>query len=337
MVKRFDVPIGLFLFKRIDTTFRIVDRISEIQPQKIYLISDQGRDEEEKKMVAKCRKAVEDRIQWDCEVIKYYADNNRGVYENIGEGAKWVLTQEKQAIFLEDDNLPEVSFFYYCKELLQKYEKEPQILWICGTNYLGKYEPDNNVSYMFTKHLLPCGWASWGEKFCQYYDGEMKTFSSEKSREKLKRNYENHALFKYQFRLFEKTAYLLKHDRKRSSWDYQMAYSVRNGGFYGISPKYNQIENIGVDEFSTHGGNSFKNVMTKRFCGMKSYSLELPLVHPARIEIDEVYEREIGKIILPPLFIRMKLLVADIIKKILRLDRNQSLALYLKDKKRKNH
>ena len=334
-MRKFDVPIGLFLFKRIDTTLRIVDRISEIQPQKIYLISDQGRDEEEKKMVQKCRKAVESRIHWECEVIKYYADENRGVYENIGEGAKWVLTQEKQAIFLEDDNLPEISFFYYCKELLEKYEKEPQVLWICGTNYLGKYEPDNHVSYMFTKHLLPCGWASWGEKFCKYYDGEMKTFSSEKSREKLKRNYENRELFKYQFRLFEKTAYLLEHDRKRSSWDYQMAYSVRNGGFYGISPKYNQIENIGVDEFSTHGGSSFKNVMTKRFCGMKSYSLDLPLVHPDRIEIDETYEREIGNIILPPLFIRMKLCIADIIKKILRLDRNQSLALYLKDKKRK--
>ena len=335
-MEQFDIPVGLFLFKRIDTTLRIVDRISKVQPKKIYLISDQGRNDEEKLMVEKCRQAIEGMIDWECEIVKYYAMENRGVYENIGEGAKWVLQREKSAIFLEDDNLPEVSFFYFCRELLQKYEKEPRVLWICGTNYLGKYEPDNGSSYMFTKHLLPCGWASWGEKFCKFYDGEMKTFSAKESRRTLKHQYENHALFRYQFRLFEKTAYLLENDRKKSSWDYQMAYSVRNNGVYGISPKYNQIENIGVDEFSEHGGTSFQDVMTRRFCGMKSYFLNQPFIHPESIEVDKQYEKKIGNIILPPFSVRIRIVIADIVKLILGMDRNQSLALYLKSRRNKS-
>lgn len=335
MLKQLQVPVAIFLFKRLDTTVRIIERIAEVKPSKIYLIADAGRNDEENVMVAKCRKAVEEHITWDCEVIKYYAQENRGVYENIGEGAKWVLEKEECAIFLEDDNLPEVTFFYYCQELLEKYKEEPQILWICGTNYLAKYEPENNSSYMFTRHLLPCGWASWSDKFLKYYDGEMKTFSAVGSKKKLAASYENKALFRYQFQLFEKTLYKLENDRKRASWDYQMAYTIRANNLYGISPCNNQIKNIGVDEFSTHGGNSMRKTMTQRFCGMESYPLQFPLKHPQKIAYDPKYERIIGKIILPPWYSRVLVKVGYVIKRVMGINRNESLTEYLNKRKHK--
>lgn len=330
----FDIPVALFMFKRKDTLLQIIKRIAEVKPSKLYLIADAGRNEDEERMVQNCREAVEQAINWECEIVKYYAKENRGVYENIGIGAQWVLEKERWAIFLEDDNLPEVSFFYYCKNLLEKYEQEPKILWICGTNYMGKYEPDNGASYMFTKHLLPCGWASWSKKFCSYYDGEMKTFLSQNRKKELYDKYENKALFRYQYQLFEKTLYKLQNYRKLSSWDYQMAYSIRINDLYGISPKYNQIKNIGVDELSTHGGTSFQYTMTKRFCGMDSYELPSPLTHPIKIEIDKKYEKKIGKIILPPVTSRIKVQIAYFIKKIIRINKYESLTLYLQQRKK---
>lgn len=171
----FDIPIVLFLFKRSDTVLRIIKVLSGIKPQKIYLLSDQGRDEKEKQLVEKTRNVIEKSIDWECELIKNYAVENRGVYRNIGEGARWVFEHEKTAIFLEDDNLPEVSFFPYCKELLERYKNNQKVLWICGTNYLGEY--NSEYSYMFTQHLLPCGWASWSNKFLENYDGEMLTYN----------------------------------------------------------------------------------------------------------------------------------------------------------------
>lgn len=332
---KFDIPIALFIFKRKDTTLRIIERIANVRPQKLYLIADYGRDEKEIELVTESRKAVEESINWDCEVVKYYAEQNRGVYANIGEGAKWVLSREEWAIFLEDDNLPEVTFFYYCKELLEKYKDSHKILWICGTNYLGKYDSADHVSYMFTQHLLPCGWASWSDKFLKYYDGEMKTFANLDTKEILQKNYTDRNLFRYQYRLFEKTRYKLKNDRKMCSWDYQMAYSVRMNNMYGISPIYNQIKNIGVDEFSEHNGTSFRYVMTRRFCGMASYPLEMPLKHPMEIKCDAKYEKLTGKIILPPFRVRMQTKCGDIIKKLLGIDRDASLLLYLKRKNRK--
>ena len=148
-MNKFDIPVVLFIFKR-EKAVEIIKRLSIVKPTKLYILADQGRDDIERKAVKKCREKVEAAIDWECEVIKNYANENRGVYQNIGEGAKWVLKKEKWAIFLEDDNLPEVTFFEFCKEMLERYEDDSRILWICGTNYLCEYFLKYNVSYVFT-------------------------------------------------------------------------------------------------------------------------------------------------------------------------------------------
>ena len=84
------------------------------------------KDDHEKELVGEVRASIEQAIDWDCSIIKNYAAENRGVYVNIALGAKWVFRREKWAIFLEDDNLPEISFFQFCQEMLQRYEKIPE-------------------------------------------------------------------------------------------------------------------------------------------------------------------------------------------------------------------
>lgn len=321
----FNIPVVLIIFKRKDKTLQVLERIAQIKPLKLYLLGDEGRDKEEKRLVKECREAVERSINWECEVIKNYAEVNRGVYDNIGGGAKWVLEKEPWAIFLEDDNLPELTFFSYCEELLHKYKDEKKVLWICGTNYLGKYQTKSIESYMFTKHLLPCGWASWSDKFLKYYDGELNLFVEETISEELENSYDKKALYNQQMSSLNREVTRKRNGEKFISWDFQMAFSIRIHNLYGISPSSNQIKNIGVDEHSEHGGNSFNDIMTKRFCGMESYPLNLPLTHPEKIYINKKYENLIGNIILYPLRIRVKYFVGRILKKVIGMDKNESL------------
>lgn len=302
----FDIPVVLILFKRKDTVLQILERISHVRPSKIYLLSDEGRDEGEKSLVRDVRKSVEEYIFWDCEIVKNYATNNRGVYENIALGAKWVFEREQMAIFLEDDNLPEISFFEYCHDLLMKYKDDKRILWVCGTNYLGKYEPEDGSSYMFTKHLLPCGWASWADKYNEFYDYNLELFENEYIKKRVKYEYEDKRLYRQQIESIKQENYRKKNNSKYASWDYHMAWSIRANNLYGISPKNNQIKNIGVDEFSEHGGSSFEMEMTQRFCGMDSYHFNQPLKHPKVLLTDIKYEKKISEIILYPLNIRIR-------------------------------
>ena len=123
-MNNFEIPVVLFLFKRKDTIIRIIDRLRQVNVKKLYLMSDEGRTEEEKTKVRETRSIAEGAINWNCTVIKNYAKSNRGVYGNIALGAKWVFEREKCAIFLEDDNLPELTFFPYCEELLTRYQDD---------------------------------------------------------------------------------------------------------------------------------------------------------------------------------------------------------------------
>ena len=310
----FDIPVVLFIFKRSETLVKIIERLAKVKPLKLYLIADGPRNEEEEKAVIKARKTVEQLVDWNCEIIKNYAIKNRGVYENIAGGAKWVFEREESAIFLEDDNLPEVTFFYFCKEMLERYKKNDKVLWICGTNYLEKFLTDKNESYVFTKHLMPCGWASWREKFNKYYDGDLKILKNKKLVKKMKDSYTNYGLYRQQIVSANSEVYRRNKNRKYASWDFQMAISIRANDLYGICPKYNQIKNIGVDSCSIHGGTSLSNEMTRRFCGINSYPLEFPLIHPTIITENIKFEKKVDKIILFPLEMRIKELIAVIIK-----------------------
>jgi hypothetical protein len=320
----FEVPIVLFIYKRLDTSLAIIDRIRTTKAKKVYLIGDAGKSASDDAIIKKNRELIEASIDWDCEIVKNYADTNRGVYENIGLGAKWVFEREPVAIFLEDDNLPETTFFEYCKNLLDKYQDDTRVLWICGTNYLGKYEPADGSSYMFTKHLLPCGWASWANKFLEFYDFTFNLFNPVNVA-RVKQLYDNKKLFCQQKRSWEMEVSRKNAELHYISWDFHMSWSLRVNDLWGISPKYNQIKNIGVDEFSQHGGTSFRCTMTKRFCGMDSFALPEELIHPGALLPDISYEKMIGHMILFPLGLRIKLSIGRILRFIFRIPNTISI------------
>lgn len=327
---RFNIPIVLFIFRR-KKAVEIVKRISKVKPKKIYIIADGGRNKKEEEEVQECRKLVEEAINWDCELIKNYSEMNRGVYSNIGLGAKWVFDREESAIFLEDDNLPEVTFFKFCEELLEKYKTDTRVLWICGTNYLGKYNSSEECSYVFTKHMFPCGWASWSDKFNKFYDGNLELCQKEEVLSRIKNEYYNKKVYKQYRNSWLSEYQKIKSGKKPSSWDYQMDFSIKANGLYGICTCRNQIKNIGVDEYSIHGGSSFENIMTKRFCGMESYPIEFPLKHPTTILPDENFEKKIADIILYPLKTRVIIRMSKIVRRILKVPEDISLTTSIKD------
>ena len=324
-ISSFEVPVVIFFFKRKLKTVEIIKRLSEIRPKRLYLLCDGGRTVEENLLVNECREEVEKNITWECDIIKKYSDINIGVYENIGEGSKWVLKREKWAIFLEDDNLPETTFFRFCEELLCKYEDDNRILWICGSNYLKKYIPKDGSSYVFTKHMLPCGWASWSDKFLKFYDGNLTLYKDEIIKEKVLLEYNNSNLRNQDKFNWDSELNKIELGKKPSSWDYQMSFALRANNVFGIVPKYNQIRNIGVDNFSIHGGNSLDLVMTKRFCELPTYKLEFPLLHPKVVLTDKTFEKKISKIIVYPFAMRIKMYIANAIKMILGMDYEDSI------------
>lgn len=108
-----------------------------------------------------------------------------------------------------------------------------------------------------------------------------------------------------------------------------MDFSIKANNLFGICPCKNQIKNIGVDECSIHGGTSFETIMTQRFCGMDSFPIQFPLKHPDTVLEDHEFEKEIGKIILPPFRQRLKQSVSMFIRQKLNVPSDSSIKRYL--------
>lgn len=323
-------PVVLIMFKRKKTTLKIIEQIKKVRPDRMYLLSDYGRTPEEILRVEETRKAIEEAIDWECDIIKFYAQKNLGVYKNIGLGAKKVFECEKRAIFLEDDNYPEITFFQYCDELLDRYENNKKVLWICGTNYLQEYKNSKNESYYFTQHLLPCGWASWSDKFIKYYNGELIDFNDKKKI--FLNSYKMKSLAKQQWLSIQSEYSRKLNNKDFISWDYQMLFSIRTNNLVGIAPSKNQIKNIGVDNDSIHGGNSLSIEMTRRFCEIHTKTLDFPLTHPQKIYFDTEFNKKVAKVILYPLNIRLKNNLYIFIKKLMGIDQDQSFKEEMKNK-----
>lgn len=321
----FTIPVVLFIYQRYETTIHNLKILKSINAKKIYLLADYNLEEGKKKHCDLARKKIEQAIDWDCEVVKVYATENIGVHANIGLGSMKVFEKESVAIFLEDDCQANVSFFLFCKEMLERYKNNEKIVWINGTNYFDKVKLKNNESYGFHNQLLPCGWASWADKFLKFYDYDFKTLNSKNEIKKIKNSYQNKALYRRQKNFIIDEFERKMNGVKYRSWDFHMIYSIMFFDLMGICPKYNLIINTGVDDVSEHISKNKNDVMVKRFHFVPSHELEFPLVHPKRIAINNSLNRKIAGKILPPFKIRVKGYISKCLKKILGKSRYQKM------------
>lgn len=299
-MQHFDIPVCLIIFKRSEKGVRILQQIAKVRPRRLYLLGDGPRSEEERAAVEQCRREIEAAVTWDCEIVRNYAEHNRGVFENIAGCAKWVLEREECAIFLEDDNYPEETFFEYCRQMLHRYRDDDRVLWVCGTNYMTEYVPEDGSDYMFTRLMLPCGWGSWSHKFARWYEDTFSGIDSPEVRRKIRNSFMSKRLGRQNLHCWGLEVDLLRDGLPPMSWDYQMAYSLCVHDKVGIAPRYNQIRNIGIDEFGTHGTGDPTFEMTKRYCEIPTRKFQFPLRHPAEVKIDRGFTRLTEQIMLWP-------------------------------------
>jgi len=230
-------PVVIIVFNRPETTARVFERIREVKPEKLYIIADAPRQNNDND-VKNCAKVLEivSNVDWECEVKQNIASNNLGVGPRPFSGIDWVFNIEDRAIILEDDCVPATSFFSYCTELLEKYIDDPRIMHIAGSQYFEDFTT-NDDSYFFSKYSNISGWATWRRAW-KLYDFKLLNYA------KVKQN----CYFDYGFSKREAFFWKGKFDSARDEnyriWDYQWQYTVFTNAGLCVFPKRNLISNI---------------------------------------------------------------------------------------------
>jgi hypothetical protein len=283
----FSTPIVYNIFIRRELIEKVFSRIREIKPQVFYLVSDNGRDDDEKIKVRQNREFIEKSIDWDCKLIKLYTNKNIGVFNIYDYSLSNVFKNEDFCIFLEEDILPEIDFFYFTDELLKKYKDDDSISLITGMNPLIHYPLDQSPSYFFVNGSVNIWghgiWKRTYQKFIRDFSiDNVDSYSKELIRDRLELIGNIHW-----FKVFEDSTSRVTSMMEKDllGLSPQILY---NSLF--IVPSVNLTSNIGASVDSEHSGPL--STLPKRW--RESYfqqtsKLFFPLVHPRFKIADSIY------------------------------------------------
>lgn len=271
-------PILFLVFNRPDTTAKVFERIRAAKPPRLYVAADGPREGRMGELAA-CQQVrdIATQVDWPCELKTLFQERNLGCKIGVSTGISWFFEQEPEGIILEDDVLPDPSFFAYCDELLEKYRFDENIGMISGSNLVSS-RVNCEESYFFSKIPLIWGWASWRRSW-QQYDVALKDWPTWDRSGGLQKLFPNKPLIISYWR----DAFNRVFDGKLNTWDYQLMFARwRNGGLT-IIPKNNLTDNLG------YGANATHTSQHKPACLLDSpvAELNLPLNHPTKIEAND--------------------------------------------------
>jgi hypothetical protein len=269
---RCEAPILFLVFNRPDHTRLALERIRQAQPCRLYVHCDGARaqvagEQEKVEAVRAVVRALT--LEWDVEVFTLYREQNAGLRAGVSGALDWFFGAEPYGIVLEDDCVPDLSFFPFCSELLEKYRDDEQIMHIGGSNLVEAVTADKPASYVFSRFSFVWGWAGWRrawKKMSADLDGLDGFVRSGRISDLVK----DPMAQAYMLDKFRATK-----ARENNSWAYAWFYSILiNNGLCLVSSR-NLVQNTGVGEAGATNTTG-SNPAARRAAGQMLF----PLLHP---------------------------------------------------------
>jgi hypothetical protein len=287
MRRQLNAPVLFLVFNRPETTRQVFETIRQARPLRLYIAADGPRDDKPGEQVV-CEKVrgIAMAVDWPCDVKTLFREKNLGCGAAVSGAIDWFFEHELEGIILEDDCLPDQSFFRFCEEVLERYRTEPSVMMISGGFYLGEqYEVVS--SYFFSKHVDIWGWASWRRAW-QYNDPKMTLWPNLSNSDWLMRIGNGHGDFgEFWTEMFD-----MVYGGRLDTWDYQWVFScwVQNG--LSIVPSRNLVKNIGFGDDAAHTKSNGGRLSTQPL-----ETMSFPLKHPDAVKRDHVADRWIDLIV----------------------------------------
>lgn len=238
-------PILFLVFNRPDTTQEVFQAIRQARPKKLYVAAD-GPRSHRKTDAEKCQqvRAIFQDIDWDCDLHTLFREENLGCRRAVSSAIDWFFSQEEEGIILEDDCLPNQSFFGFCEALLEHYRTDSRVMHIGGSNFQSGIQR-GNTSYYFSRLFHVWGWASWRRAW-NLYDVDVKKFSEFKEEGQVA-----HIFFEEPIQQ-DVLNNVSRVYHGGDTWDQQWWFTGLIHHGLSIIPNVNLVSNIGFREDATH-------------------------------------------------------------------------------------
>jgi hypothetical protein len=287
-----NTPIVFVVFNRPEATRTVFDAIANARPERLLVVADGFRADRpgEADRCAAVREIVS-KVDWPCRVETNFADANMGCRRRVISGLNWAFSLVEEAIVLEDDCLPDQSFFLFCAELLERFRHNPKIGMIAGFNYEGSFRYP--YSYYFSPLVPIWGWATWRRAW-QQYDEHMESWPGTRREGLLERLFPSRRVVGY----WEKTFDSMHSGTGPNTWDYQWTFTNWSHNWLNIVPATNMVENIGFGNDATH------TTKANSLSDIKADVMKFPLRHPPTVSCWQTRTMTIQKKVFSPSMLR---------------------------------
>lgn len=242
-------PLLLIAFNRPDLFRQLIERLRETKPQRIYVALDGPRvgHPTDAQRVQESRDLIRT-IDWTSDVQTLMQDTNLGCGLGVSTAVTWFFDHEERGIILEDDVLPRASFFEFCGELLDRYEKDERVLAISGCNFVPpEHQSDPRQAYRFSRVPHIWGWATWRRSW-QLHSLDMSNWRSRMSTRQLW-EVAGHSPGGF---VFWRSIFDLMARNQVDTWDMQFVFEGMSRGMLTATSNVNLVDNIGFGGTATH-------------------------------------------------------------------------------------
>jgi hypothetical protein len=278
-------PIALFIYNRPEVTASVFDAIRARRPERLFVIADGPRPRGDDDVLTATTRQVTEDVDWPCDVHRDYASANLGIKKRVESGMHLLFEKAgcSSAIILEDDCVPNPSFFRFCEELLERYADTPDVAAICGSR-LTPSRASTTHSYSFTRYPCQWGWATWRRAWRQY-DGTMSGWDERRHTPWLSEWLDDdhaEAYWRYQFDRVSAAG-------NAGDWDIAWLLSSWIEETLSIVPSVNMVSNIGFGPSATHTREE-----RSPFAALPTAAMTFPLTHPPAVERSDDEDRLIA-------------------------------------------
>jgi len=284
-----ETPVALFVFNRPATTRAVLEAVASARPKSLLVVADGPRSERsnDQDLCRETRRLIDD-VSWPCDIVTNYSDDNLGCDERIVSGLDWVFSRVDRAIVLEDDCVPDVTFFPFCEELLDRYSDDRRVYTVRGFSPVRPRRP-TDTSYHFSRINHTWGWATWARAW-RHYDREMRRWRELRETNWLHDRMPTAAHAQVVKRLFDER-YAGEH-----SWDYQWEYSALVQDGVAAVPNCNLVRNVGFGPGGTHLVDPSARMAA---IASKTSPMAFPLRHPTEVTVSRETDRRELRLSMP--------------------------------------
>jgi hypothetical protein len=297
----------IIAFNRPDFLLKIINIVKRVKPNKIYISVDGPRKNNvyDKKNILKNYGLIKKlNLDINTKLIMNFNKKNLGSRDHPISAINWFFKKENKGIILEDDCLPNMSFFYFCDILLDRFQYNKKISMISGRNNLEHSTYKKSYYFSFGNTW---GWATW-KRAWKYNDPSLKNWNNKKLQNNFNKNLKDYKLL---HNLLKTRCKDIINNKLNTAWDFQWFFSIISRNMIAIIPSINLVRNIGFDNRSTH-------TKTNTILGtIKTHEISFPLIDNDKVKINKkLLLKELHKIYKTTTLYEIKKYIYKIFKKI---------------------